>query len=1268
MAARLFSVLALVLSSACAAFAQTGAPTPPEQLTVAEKSDFKATARYDEVVSLLDTFAKASPKARRLDMGKTGEGRTIPVLTLADPPVASAREARAQADAGKLVVLMIGNIHAGEVDGKEGLPMLAREVINQPDHPLLKNMVLVFAPIFNCDGNERVSKDNRPGQHGPDEGMGIRENAAGLDLNRDFVKLESPEVRALVKFINEWDPAIFVDTHTTNGSYHQYAVTYEGPRHPAGDSALIEYVRDTMFPAVSKDLEAKTGLKTFYYGDFNKEHTRWDSFPLQPRFTTNYVGLRGRISVLSEGYSYSSYKERVLGTRDFVRTCLEFASSNKDQIRKLLAEADRRTIDLGRNPPKDPKPEQQLAVRPKAAKAPETMKAAGFVEEVRDGKAVSTGEKKDYDVEVWNRGEADMLVPRAYAYIIPQPLVSGLKNAIETLQRHGLEVEELREDIELDIEACKVTQMARSPQEFQKHNTARVDAERRAESRLIPAGSIVVRAGQKLGHLASILLEPASDDGLVTWNFFDDKLALGQDFPVLRVPFSTHLHTTSIRPLRDESFVQESLSYKRVNESDRGVNLNGNPSGGGAWIDDDTWRVNRNGGWFKVNAKTGRAEKLTFDNEAIVKALATLPSIGEKGAGELARTPFLRTDAGRTGALFERDNDLYYARLDGSLALRLTSTPEPEELSEFSPDGKFVAFVRNFDLYVVDTVTGAERRLTTDGTDLIRNGKNDWVYFEEIFNRNWKSYWWSPDSTRLAFYRTDASMVPEYTLVDDLPQKQRVERVRYPRVGEANPQVRLGIVRVAGGTPIFADLSDYDPQNMLISGVAWWPDSSSVFAGIQNRYQTWMDCVAVAPNGGKPARLFRETTQAWVEFLADPAFLSDGSFLWQSERSGWRHLYHYAKDGTLKGPVTSGEYEVRSVVKIDEKNNVVFFNGTKDSHIASNFYRTPLSPAGAPTRLTTEPGSHSTSLNPGGTLFVDNWSSFNSPGKVALRSATDGSLVRTLDTNPVYAIEEFKLGKSELVQIPAADGFVLEGYLVYPPDFDPAKKYPVWITTYAGPHAPTVSDGWGGGRVGQHAYAHDGFIMFGVDPRSASGKGAVSAWACYKQLGVSELKDLEDAVRWITSKPYADPSRVGISGYSYGGFIGCYALTHSTLFSAAISGGPPTDWREYDSIYTERYMLTPQENPDGYDKTSVVRGAGNLVGRLMLVHGTIDDNVHPANSWKLAKALQDSGKQFEMAMYPGWRHGIGGRQYQRMNYEFMLRTMKLTEKSEEAAK
>ncbi|MCC6230748.1 MAG: DPP IV N-terminal domain-containing protein [Phycisphaerales bacterium] len=1268
MAARLFSVLALVLSSACAALAQTGAPTPPEQLTVAEKSDFKATARYDEVLSLLDTLAKASPKARRLDMGKTGEGRVIPVLTLADPPVSNAREARAQADAGKLVVLMIGNIHAGEVDGKEGLPILAREIISQPDHPLLKNMVLVFAPIFNCDGNERVSKDNRPGQHGPDEGMGIRENAAGLDLNRDFVKLESPEVRALVKFISDWDPAIFVDTHTTNGSYHQYAVTYEGPRHPAGDQALIEYVRDTMFPAVSKDLEAKAGLKTFYYGDFNKEHTRWDSFPLHPRFTTNYVGLRGRISILSEGYSYSSYKERVLGTRDFVRTCLEFASTNKDHIRKLLADADRRTIDLGRNPPKDPKPEQQLAVRSKAAKAPETMKAAGFVEEVRDGKTVSTGEKKDYDVEVWNRGEADMLVPRAYAYIIPQPLVSGLARAVETLQRHGIEVEELREDIELDIEACKVTQMARSPQEFQKHNTARVDAERHAESRMIPAGSIVVRTGQKLGHLASILLEPASDDGLVTWNFFDDTLALGQDFPVLRVPAATHLHTTAIRPLRDESFVQESLSYKRVFESDRGVNLGGNPTGGGAWIDDETWRVNRNGGWFKVNAKTGRAEKLTFDNEAIVKALATLPSIGEKGAGELARTPFLRTDAGRTGALFERDNDLYYARLDGSLALRLTSTPEPEELSEFSPDGKFVAFVRNFDLYVVDTTTGTERRLTTDGTDLIRNGKNDWVYFEEIFNRNWKSYWWSPDSTRVAFYRTDASMVPEYTLVDDLPQKQRVERVRYPRVGEANPQVKLGVVRVAGGTPVFVDLSDYDPQNMLISGVAWWPDSSSVFAGIQNRYQTWMDCVAVSPNGGKPARLFRETTQAWVEFLADPAFLSDGSFLWQSERSGWRHLYHYAKDGTLKGPVTTGEFEVRSVVKVDEMNNVVFFNGTKDSHIASNFYRTPLSPAGTPSRLTTEPGSHSTSLNPGGTLFVDTWSSFDTPSKIALRSAADGSLVRTLDTNPVYAIEEFKLGKSELVQIPAADGFVLEGLLVYPPDFDPAKKYPVWITTYAGPHAPTVSDSWGGGHIGSHVYAHDGMIMFGVDPRSASGKGAVSAWACYKQLGVSELKDLEDAVRWVTSKPFVDGSRVGISGYSYGGFIGCYALTHSTLFSAAISGGPPTDWREYDSIYTERYMLTPQENPDGYDKTSVVKGAGNLVGKLMLVHGTIDDNVHPANSWKLAKALQDSGKQFEMAMYPGWRHGIGGRQYQRMNYEFMLRTMKLTEKSEEAAK
>jgi dipeptidyl-peptidase-4 len=234
---------------------------------------------------------------------------------------------------------------------------------------------------------------------------------------------------------------------------------------------------------------------------------------------------------------------------------------------------------------------------------------------------------------------------------------------------------------------------------------------------------------------------------------------------------------------------------------------------------------------------------------------------------------------------------------------------------------------------------------------------------------------------------------------------------------------------------------------------------------------------------------------------------------------------------------------------------------------------------------------------------------------------------------------------------------VLEGAITYPPDFDATKKYPVWLFTYGGPHMPTIRDEYGGGRILEQSLATTGIIAFRVDPRSASGKGAQSAWACYKQLGVQELKDLEEAVTWLAKREYIDSSRVGISGHSYGGFMAAYALTHSKTFSAGIASGPVTDWKLYDTIYTERYMLTPKENPDGYAKSSCVAAAKNLHGKLLIIHGMMDDNVHMQNSAQLADALQRAGKDFELMLYPNARHGIGGGHYLKLQMDFIRRTL-----------
>lgn len=1243
---------------------RTGASVQPaadlDLRTVAEKSNFTKTARYDEVVGLLDAMAKASPLARRAEMGKTVEGRSIPMLIVSDPPVATPEEAAEQSRKGKLVALLLANIHSGEVDGKEGLPILAREIITTKDHPLLKDYVLIFAPIFNADGNEKLG-NHRPGQNAPAE-VGVRENAKGLDLNRDFTKLESPEVRSLVRAFNAWDPHIFVDCHTTNGSYHRYVLTYEGPRNPAGNAKLIEYVRDTMMPAVTQTLSEKLNRKVFPYGDFNEDHTKWESFPAQARFATNYFGLRNRLAILSEGYAYASLEDRVLGTRDFVRACLEYAGTNKDTVKKTLAAADAATINAGRNPPMDEprenNPNWLVTLRSKPKAAPAKVTALGFVEEKKDGKTINTGTPKDYEVELWTHFEPTLSVARPFAYLIP----SDRAGIVENLQRHGIEVEELREDLELDGELLSITEATTAEREFQGHKLRNITTSDRAESRRFAAGTLVVRTAQKLGSLAVCLLEPAGEDSLATWNYFDDAVKAGADFPIMRVPHAATMLTARVRALPEDRPEQpKPITFEAAYERDELPGFSGNPTGGFQWLDDgEHYYQFRDGKLRKVNAKTGRAE-VAFDPAPIAKALATLPTIGEKRAADLANGARFTMNAARTGAYFNVDNDLYFASVDGKVAKRLTSTPEAEELVSWSPNGEFLAFVRKFDLHVVDVKTATERALTTGGTENLRRGIADWVYEEEIYGRGApRTYWWSPDSSRLAFLEIDNSMVRDWVITNDLNPTQVVEHYRYPRPGEPNPRARLGVVTAAGAGPFWADMSGYEIDNHLITAVSWWPDSSQVWCAVQNRIQSWADICAVGASGGAPNRLFRETTKAWVDTPPNPVFFKDGSFLFTSERSGYRHLYKYTRDGQLVSPLTGGNWEIRGTPTLDESGGHVYFNATKDNPIATSLYRTKLAAAGdeaAVERLTPDRGAHGVTISPKFNFITDSWSSRESPTKVVLRTM-DGKIARVLDTNPVHALADYRFGKSEQFQVTLKDGFQCEASWVLPPDFDESRKYPVWFMTYAGPQAPSVSDSWGGGQVWDNVLASAGIIAFRADPKGASAKGAISAWPSYKQLGVTELSDIVEIMTWLRQKPWVDGSRIGMSGFSFGGYITAYAMTHSDVFAAGIAGGSVTDWREYDTLYTERFMSTPQDNPDGYDRTSVLKGAGNLKGRLMILHGLIDENVHAANSWKLARALQQAGKQFDMMFYPGNRHGVFGAQYQRFQFDFITKNLK----------
>jgi dipeptidyl aminopeptidase/acylaminoacyl peptidase len=1222
-----------------------------ESLTVAEKSNYQETSRYAAVMDFCRRLAKDSPVVRLGALGKSSEGRELPLLILADPPVSTPEQA---ARSGKLVVFAMGDIHAGEVDGKEALLMLARDLATAKERPLLKDLVLVFAPIFNADGNERL-KNNRPRQAGPPL-VGTRANAQGFDLNRDFIKLESPEVRALVRFLNRWDPAVVIDCHTTNGSYHRYTLTYEGGGCPAGDATVIRYVRDTLLPDVGKRLKKATGYESYFYGNFSPDRSRWETVPPTPRYGTHYVGLRHRIAILSESYAYAPFKDRVLASRGFVRAICAYAATNKEAIHKLLSAARDRTVRAGT----ELKESDRVVLQSKSAPVGRPHPLLGYVEEVKDGRRVRTGQLKTYEVVYWGGAEPTLTVRRPYAYLVP----AALGGVVTKLQQHGIKVDELREDIELDVEAYRVDAVRRAS-EFQKHRTVTLQVTPRQEARRVEAGTLVVRTAQPLGDLVVYLLEPQSADGLATWNFFDIVLAVGKDFPMLRLPAAVPLTTCPARPLPEDRQTGKPLTFDAVYGHGRPLDFNGSPvgesrgrfgrGGGLTWLDDgEHFLQTKDGRLYKVHARTGRPQPF-FDPDLLAKAFGALPAVGRERARALVRRPGQNMNPQRTGALFEHDNDLYFATFDGKKAVRLTKTPGREEVASFSPDGRFVAFVRGNNLYVVDVAPQAERALTTDGADLISNGKADWVYFEEVYNRRRQAYWWSPDSRRLAFLRFDDRNVPKFTVVNNVPHRQTVETTPYPRPGEPNPTVKLGVVAVGGGDVNWVDLSSYETASLVVR-VGWTPENADVYFYVQDRAQTWLDFCTAPASGGVPKRLFRETTKAWVDDPGPATFLKDGSFLLPSERSGWKHLYHFDPAGKLIRALTEGPWEARTLHHVDEATGWVYFSGTRDTPVGSNLYRVRLDGGGGE-RLTHGAGEHRASVSPKGGLFLDTWSDHTTPTQVRLFQ-TDGRLARTVDTNPVYAREEYRFGQWEFVQVPTPDGFLLEGMLLRPADFDPGRRYPVWFMTYAGPHAPTVRDGWAGGHVSDQIKASMGFLVFHCDPRSASGKGACSTWTAYRQLGVQELKDIETAIRWLCSHSFVDPARVGMSGHSYGGFMTAFALTHSKLFAAGIAGAPVTDWRNYDSIYTERYMNTPQENPKGYEATSVVRAAAQLHGKLLLLHGAIDDNVHPQNTYQLVNALQRAGKDFELMIYPQSRHGGFGPHFTRLEYEFMGRVLR----------
>lgn len=686
---------------------------------------------------------------------------------------------------------------------------------------------------------------------------------------------------------------------------------------------------------------------------------------------------------------------------------------------------------------------------------------------------------------------------------------------------------------------------------------------------------------------------------------------------------------------------QKMLSIDDIYDPQKRVAFSGRPLFVAGWNHDSaSYRTFKNGQLVSSKVTDG-TEIQAFDSAKFAAALAKT-GIADDAAKMLAARPFYTFSADNRFAIIENDNDLYWYDSQGGVSKRLTASPDAEENeADFSPDATKISFVRGNNLFVIDTATGRETQLTKDGGEKILNGVLDWVYEEELYGRgNKRGYFWSPDSRSIAFLRTDEKPVKQFVIVNHEDVNQTVEYEDYPKSGAPNPFVKLGVVKVADITTTFIEMANYQPEDFLISRIAWSPDSKNVVWQGQNREQTFLDLNASDAASGKTSTMFRETSPAWVEVIDNPSYLKDGSFIWQSAaRSGWKHLYHFDKNGKLLKPLTQGEWEIRDFYGVDEKNGFAYFLATKDSHIAPNVYRVRLDGSKIQ-RLTPLDGSHNAAFSPDFAYFTDSFSDANTPPQTRLYKA-DGTLVRVLEENKVPVLSEYKLSKPEFLKVKTRDGFEMEAMMIRPPNFDPTKKYPVFSYTYSGPHAPSVKNAWGGATgMWYQMLAQNGYIVWICDNRTASGKGAVSEYGLYKNFGASELRDLEDGVNYLKSLPYVDGSRIGISGWSFGGFMTSYALTHSNLFKIGIAGGSVTDWRLYDSIYTERYMKTPQNNAEGYTTSSVSKAAKNLNGKLLLVHGVIDDNVHIQNSLQFVYELQKAGKQFEFMPYPTQRHGV----------------------------
>jgi dipeptidyl-peptidase-4 len=573
----------------------------------------------------------------------------------------------------------------------------------------------------------------------------------------------------------------------------------------------------------------------------------------------------------------------------------------------------------------------------------------------------------------------------------------------------------------------------------------------------------------------------------------------------------------------------------------------------------------------------------------------------------------------------------------------LTKVLENVQEPTFSPDGTKIGYAKENDLFIYDIASKAITQVTTDGKkNEIINGIADWVYEEEFaFVR---AFDWSSDSKKLAFIRFDESKVPQFSM--DMYQKDLYptsQTFKYPKAGEKNSEVSLHIFEVGSKSAKKINLGNY--SDFYIARMKWTNDANILSAQVLNRHQDNLDLIFVDGTIGTAKVILNEKDKAYVDVTDNLTFLKDNSFIWTSEKDGFNHIYLYDKTGKLKNQVTKGKWEVTSYYGFDEKTKTVFYQSVENGSTVRDVYKISLD-GKKKVKLSSQVGTNGATFSPDFTYYINTYSSVTTPPTYTLNSSKDGKQAQEIVNNTplVEKIKKYDLPTKEFFELTTEKGHKLNAWMIKPKDFDANKKYPVFMYQYSGPGSQEVANNWlDTNDMWFMMLSQQGYIIACVDGRGTGYKGAAFKKCTQKELGKYEVEDQIDAAKVIGNYSYVDKTRIGIFGWSYGGFMSSNCLFKGAdVFKMAIAVAPVTNWRFYDSIYTERYMTTPQENASGYDDNSPINHVSKLKGNFLLIHGTADDNVHVQNSMQMIEALVQANKQFDWAIYPDKNHGIYG--------------------------